>query len=119
MQIFSTIASPVFSELVIFIGPGAVTDSPWGDPFFETLRTMNGVRSFKLVFFLVAPDLLREEARRKLEGAIDSVTARGLLDFLDSPPTIYNKRIRGHGLLSRAWSILDYTGLATLYLTLG
>jgi hypothetical protein len=97
MKIFSTIASPVFSELVILIGPDVVTGSPSGDPFFETLRTMNGVRPFKLVFFLVAPDLLREEACQKLEGAIDSVIARGLLDFLDSPPTICNKRLRGQG----------------------
>jgi hypothetical protein len=71
-----------------------VTGSPSEDLFFETLRTMNGVRPFKLVFLLVAPDQSREEARRKLEGAIDSLAARGLLDFLDSPPTIRSGRNR-------------------------
>jgi hypothetical protein len=97
MKIFSTITSPVFSELVILIGANAVTDSPSGDPFFETLRTMNGIRPFKLVFLLVAPDPSWGEARRKLEEALDSVMARGLLDFLDSPPTIRSGRIREQG----------------------
>lgn len=53
------------------------------DAFLETLRTMNGVRPFKLVFLL---------EDRYLEGllteALDSMTAKGFLDFLDSPPTI-------------------------------
>jgi hypothetical protein len=97
MKIFSTITSPVFSELVILIGANAVTDSPSGDPFFETLRMMNGVRPFKLVFLLVVPDQSREEARRKLEEALGSVTARGLLDFFDSPPTVRSGRNRVQG----------------------
>ena len=97
MRMFSTIASPTFSELVIIIWADAVTDSPSEDPFFETLRMMNGVRPFKLVFLLVVPDQSREEARWKLEEALDSVTARGLLDFLDSPPTIRSGRNRVQG----------------------
>ena len=47
---------------------------------------MNEVRRFKLVFLLRAPDPC--EARRELLEAIESATAKGLLDFLDSPPTI-------------------------------
>jgi hypothetical protein len=38
----------------------------------------------------------------------------------DSPATLQTGKRTGKSdsLLSRAWSILDYTGLATLYLTL-
>ena len=94
---FSTITSPVFSELVILIGAKGAAHLPSEVPLFKTLRTMHEVRPFKLVFLLVALDLAREEARKKLEGAIDSVTADGLLDFLDSPPTIRSTRVREQG----------------------
>jgi hypothetical protein len=90
MKVFSTITSPVFSELVILIGTriDAVAYLSTEAPFFEALRTMNEVRPFKLVFLLVGLDSFREEARRKLAGALDRMAVRGLLDFLDSPPTV-------------------------------
>jgi len=47
-----------------------------------------GVRPFKLVFLLEVPRTSRVEARRELVGALDWVVAEGLLDFLESPPTI-------------------------------
>ena len=92
MDAFLTITSPVFSELVVILGANAVAHLPSG-VMFDTLRTMNEVRPFKLVFLLVAVG----EARRRLVGALDSVTARGFLDFLDSPPTIRTARFREHG----------------------
>jgi hypothetical protein len=88
----------VFSELIIIIGVNVVTSLPSEVRLFETLRRMNGLRPFKLVFLLVDPDSPPGEARRKLEGALDSVAAKGLLDFLDSPPTIRSAQIRGQGL---------------------
>ena len=87
-EVFSTIASPVFSELVIAHTGYAVTDLPQEITLFETLRKMNGVRPFKLVFLLEQSDSYQENVRRGLEGALDSVTANGFLDFLDSPPVI-------------------------------
>jgi hypothetical protein len=92
MEVFSTIASPVFSELVIVIGAGAVAHFPSKVKFFETLRTMRDVRPFKLVFLLVNPDLFQEEARQNLAGILDTVAMRGFLDFLNSPPTIRSVR---------------------------
>jgi hypothetical protein len=94
---FSTITSPVFSELVIILGDNAVTYLPSEARFLEALRTMRGVRPFKLVFLLMALDKTREEQRRKLEGALDAAIARGLLDFLDSPPTIRSPRFHRRG----------------------
>jgi hypothetical protein len=94
MKVFSTITSPVFSELVIVIGAEAANHLPWKAAFFRTLRTMNEVRPFKLVFLVAAPDLSLGEARRKLARALELATARGLLDFLDSPPAIRTGRCR-------------------------
>jgi hypothetical protein len=92
VDVFSTITSPVFSELVIVIEAEGVTRLPSEVMLFETLRTMNGVRPFKLVFLLMVPDVSLGEARQKLGGALDSVNARGALGFLDSPPTIRSAR---------------------------
>ena len=88
MKVFSTITSPVFFEFVIVVGADEATHLPLEIALFETLRTVNEVRPFKLVFLLVALDPFWEEKRRKLAGALDSVTAGGLLNFLDPPPTI-------------------------------
>ena len=85
MEVFSTITSAAFSELVIALGRHE-TGLPCGLAFFEALRMMNVVRPFKLVFLLEVSCFL--ESRWELKEALVSVTARGLLDFLDSPPTI-------------------------------
>jgi len=88
MEVFSTITSPVFFELVIVLAGSDMVYSRW-KYMFETLRAMSEVRPFVLVFLLEVPDFSQgEESRRKLARALDLVTAEGLLDFLDSPPTI-------------------------------
>jgi len=47
---------------------------------------MNELRPFDLVFLLEVLDF--RQAQRELLETLDLVTAKGLLDFLDSPPTI-------------------------------
>jgi hypothetical protein len=86
----------VFSELVIAVEAEAVTCLPSEARFLEALRTMNEVRPFKLVFLLMARAPSQEEARLELKGALDSATAKGLLDFLDSPPAIRSPRFDIH-----------------------
>ena len=88
----------MFSELVIIIKAKAVAHLPFEVALFDTLRSMNGFRPFKLVFALVAPDLSLEKALRELGEALDSVTAEGLLNFLDSPPTIRSAPFSETGL---------------------
>ena len=88
MEVFSTITSPVFSELVILIGVNRATRLPSEVTLLETLHTMNEVRPFKLVFSLVDPGPFQGEAQQKLARALDSAITRGLFDFLNSPPTI-------------------------------
>jgi hypothetical protein len=88
MEVFATITSLVFSELALVIVDDAMLHLPHEVTLFETLREMNALRPFKLVFLLNVPDISRREARRKLAEALDSVAEMSLLDFLDSPPTI-------------------------------
>jgi len=88
MEVFSTITSPTFSELVIVIGPRQSSHVHRDVSMFEMLRAMNEVRPFKLVFSLEVSDLARPGARLDLARGLEFVTAKGLLNFLDSPPTI-------------------------------
>ena len=95
-EVFSTITSPVFSELVVVLSGRAVelTRLPNQEVFFQTLRKMNEVRPFELVFLFEGPcSVLRGgrwelDARGPLEEALGYVASKGFLDFLDSPPTI-------------------------------
>lgn len=88
MEVFSTITSPLFSELVIVLWGYEIAYLPSDVTLFKTLRTINGVRPFELAFMIEGFDLYQEETRKELEGVLDSVTAEGLLDFLESPPNI-------------------------------
>lgn len=88
MEVFSTIASPLFSELVLEIKDDEIVYLPLEVGLFKTLRVMNGTRPFKLVFLLEAPDSSKGEAWGELAWTLDLMIQRGLLDFFDSPPII-------------------------------
>lgn len=90
-SIFYTITSSVFTELVIVIQSGEVYYLPWR--MYGTLRRMYHMRPFKLVFLLIASEKSSElVVRRTWEGAVNTATAKGLLSFLESPPTIHFTR---------------------------
>ena len=88
MEVFSTITSSVFSDLIFVLWHDQFTRLLSDDTLFLTLRTMTEVRPFKLAFLLQVPHLPSREGRRKFEATLESVITEGLLDFLDSPPTI-------------------------------
>lgn len=88
MEIFSTITSLVFSELVIVLRDKEIPGLPLDVTLFEKLRAMKQVRPFKLVFLLDDLHQVGEKRQRKLVGALDLAKANGLLDFLDFPPII-------------------------------
>ena len=99
---FSTITSSVFSELVIVIGSSGAS-LPQNVTLFETLRKMHDVRPFKLVFLLeLLEDWDRWNTRRRLAENLNLVTGNGLVDFLESPPTI-----RTAWTCYSVWDILD------------
>lgn len=90
----------MFSDLIIAVARYE-TRLPWAVPLFVELRAMNEIRRFKLVFLLETLGCL--EAQKELVEVLDSVTALGLLDFLDSPPTIRIARLRHY-----KWDFLDF-----------
>ena len=100
MGVFSTITSPMFSELVIIIG-NSVAYLTQNIRFFETLRRMHELRPFKLVFLLKASD--RWNTPRGFARVLESVAVKSLIDFLDSPPVIRTARS-----CHSEWEILDF-----------
>lgn len=93
-EAFATITSPVFSELVIVLTGDEMTRLPQDVMLFKTLRKMNEVRPFKLVFLLEVPEFSQVGAQWKVVEVLNSVTIKSLLDFLDSPPIIRTARSR-------------------------
>jgi len=91
MEVFSTITSPIFSELVIVLSAQEVPDLSYDATLFQMLSKMYEVRPFELVFLFEGPCYaLRGELadlRLYLKEAVDDVISKGFLDFLDSPPT--------------------------------
>jgi len=100
-EVFPTITSPVFSELVITHSGYFPDHLPQDAALLETLRKVHEVRPFKLVFlFEVSPIL---DTREELGEALDVLTARGLLGFLDSKPTIRTTWARHNGHMGLPW----------------
>jgi len=95
MEVFLTITSHTFSELVVVISGMWIASLPHQDMLFRTLWMMNEVRPFELVFSFEGSYFVQRGERWELvEGgfqvkeALDSVASKGFLDFPNSPPTI-------------------------------
>lgn len=90
MEVFSTITSPVFSEFVVVVEPHWLAHLLSHGTLFIALRAMNEVRPFKLAFLVLHRSALSLswEARQVFERDVGSATAKGLFDFLSSPPTV-------------------------------
>jgi len=76
------------------------THLPWAVKLFGMLGRIKEARRIKLVFSLET--LNPSGAQSEFAEALDSATAAGLLDFLDSPPTIHISRFRPY-----QWDFLD------------
>jgi len=85
-ELFSTITSPAFSELIIVLTEHSYF--PQNTAFFNALRTMNEARPFKLVFSLEVWDSPYREMRWWLIEAVELAITEGTFDFLDSPPVV-------------------------------
>lgn len=95
VEMFSAIRSPMFSELVLDVGDHELSCFPVDVGLFGALRKASAIRPFKLAFLLDVQNRYPTEVRRRFTEALHSVTEKGLLDFLDSPPTItYTRRVR-------------------------
>jgi len=92
MDVFSTIKSPVFSELVVVLRSDLFTRFLLDPMSFDVLRTMYKVRPFKLVFLLhiYSPP---NGGEWMFERAFAPAFKRGLFNFLDSPPVVRSAKI--------------------------
>lgn len=97
MGAFSDITSPAFSELAIVLRRSEVAKIPSEIALFHTLRKMNEIKRFKLIFLLRILDWSQGE-QRAFEEVLESVAAKGLLDFLETPHTI-----RAEGVTHYQW----------------
>ena len=92
-ETFSTITSPVFSELVIILGYDPMPSLPPGILLGEGLRELNKIRPFEWVFLCVDPHWDIRDPGEVLASSTVFGT-RGSLSFLGSPPTVRISRPR-------------------------
>lgn len=92
VEVFSTITSPVFSELVIVLRSDLFIRFLLDPMSFDVLRMMHKVRPFKLVFLLhiYSPP---NGGEWMFERAFEPASKRGLFNFLDSPPVVRSAKI--------------------------
>lgn len=88
MKLFSTITSPVFSELVLAVWCDEIGHLPSDVVLWKTLGEMYEIRPFKLGFSLGVPYAYEGDAQQVFMGGLDSAAEKGFLKFLDSPPDI-------------------------------
>lgn len=89
-QILSTIASPVFSEVVIILRQ---LDIPGTEPLAAVLRELYGVKEFRVAFCLEIVEELRVKDQRTLTLEMRNAVRTGLYDFLPSPPLVFSRHI--------------------------
>jgi hypothetical protein len=88
VEMFSTIASPVFFELIVVLWYDQFAYLPSDARFFEILRVMSKIRPFNLVFLLQVSCPPSGERRRRFERATELLIEKELFAFLDSPVTV-------------------------------
>lgn len=85
-DIFSTIKSPVFSEIIlVFQRPDLCR--PYYVPF-DMFRQMHSERKFRLVFCLEVAKRYKDAALQVMLQRMESEVTQRKLDFLESPPTL-------------------------------
>ena len=92
VEVFSTITSPAFSELVIVLRSDRFLRLLLDLTSFEVLRMVHRIRPFKLVFLLYIYHLPHGD-ERVFERALETASAGGHFNFLDSPPAVRSAKI--------------------------
>ena len=102
MEVFSTITSPVFSELII-VFVDHVAYFCQNTTFFNALHAMNEVRPFNSVFLFEVSDPPRWRVLQGSAEALELMVATGTFDFLSSPPTVCIARSHHYGGPPKIW----------------
>ena len=87
-DILSTIASPVFSDIVIVVEDKITRYPDFFNILFRIVRGLYEEKPFRLVFCLEVWDGDREDIVKWLKGCIDGEAAEGGLEFLPCLPVI-------------------------------
>lgn len=98
MGAFSSITSPVFSELVVVLAGDALANLPQEAMLFETLHRMHELKPFLLVFSFEGPCFVQREGvwesveqRRELNRALDRLQKVSLIFSTPRPLSVeYN-----------------------------
>lgn len=90
-ELLPTIASPVFSEIVVIFPEKDAALPPPG--IFGVLREMYLIKGFRLAFCLEALDVSRMSNLRHLMMATQRAVAEGSLDFLPCPPAVFSRTV--------------------------
>lgn len=88
-DLFSTITSPVFSDLVIVLQSDCVSiyNRRFRQVLFGLLRGMYEVKPFRLIFCLESQKV-QDHTMAEFKREIDAEVVEGGLDFLPCPPVV-------------------------------
>ena len=87
-ELLSTVASPVFSDVVIILQDDIVRSHFLRYKLFAAVRDMSKVKPFRLVFRLGKLSRDGEGDRERLKGLIEAEAVKGRLGPLLHPPVI-------------------------------
>jgi len=91
-DIFSTITSPEFSEITLLFQYQDLIH-PFYIPF-DVFREMHSKRKFRLVFCLEVLKIYTAVGLKVVRQEMDRMFAQGIVDFLESPPTLVARESR-------------------------
>ena len=90
-ELFSTIVSPEFSELVVVFSEGEA-HCPSGD-LACALREMHEIKEFRVLFCLETLEELRVSSLHRLTLQARAATVAGAYNFLPRPPLVFSRTV--------------------------
>ena len=97
-NIFSTITSPAFSEVVVVFSE---FDVRWlSRSLDKVLREMYEIKEFRVAFCLETLEELRVLNLHQLTWETKAAVARGVYDFLLPPPLVFSRTVTRYGRAS-------------------
>jgi len=103
-ELFSTIVSPVFSELVVVFSEGEA-HCPSGD-LACALREMHTIKGFRVAFCLEVLEELRVLGLHRLTLETRAATVAGTYDFLPCPPLVFSRAVTRYDRFKSAAGVM-------------
>lgn len=90
-ELFPTIKSPVFSEVLVVFSEEQVRSPPPG--LGDTLREMYGIREFRVTLCLETIERTGASNLRALMSQTQAEVDKGSFNFLPSPPLVFSRTL--------------------------